>query len=97
MSGAQGANPPGAFTPTTYETKAADESNPGGNPRYKTDSTEDEGAMPVTMAADHVPNPQEAAGLGGPTFGASNPPPAGKEDEEEKHAEMGLSGTAMGD
>lgn len=66
MSGAQGANPPGSFTDTTYA------SVPGADTQAtqsKVDSTQDEKGLPVKLAADESPRPNESAGLGGPVFG----------------------------
>lgn len=74
MSGAQGANPPGAFTDTTYSNA------PGVDTRAtvsKVDSTEDDKGVPVQLAADSAPNPNESAGLGGPVFGANEGPDKG--------------------
>ncbi|XP_058211163.1 uncharacterized protein LOC131323406 [Rhododendron vialii] len=80
MSGAQGAQPPGATTATTYE------SVEGGENKAKLDirSKEDEGGVEVDKLQDKVP---DAAGHGGPVFGAGK-----GEDENEK--DLGVTGTA---
>ncbi|CAN6936513.1 unnamed protein product [Brassica oleracea var. botrytis] len=77
MSGAQGAEPMGSKTATTYE------SLEGGQNKTKLDlrSREDEGGIKVDKQEDKVP---EAAGLGGPVFGA------GKEDKKQ---DLGVTGT----
>lgn len=68
MSGAQGANPKGAFTDTTYSMASdADTSATA----HKVDSTEDVKGIPVKLAADSAPNPKESAGGGGPVFGGN--------------------------
>ncbi|OVA07503.1 hypothetical protein BVC80_33g6 [Macleaya cordata] len=63
MSGAQGAQPKGSFTATTYE------SVEGGQNKTQTDirSKEDVGGIEVDKLQDKV---DDAAGLGGPVFGA---------------------------
>lgn len=72
MSGAQGANPPGAFTDTTYSNA------PGAASAVsKVDDTNDDKGVPVQLAADSAPNPNESAGLGGPVFGANEGPDKG--------------------
>ncbi|KAF8103113.1 hypothetical protein N665_0188s0067 [Sinapis alba] len=63
MSGAQGAEPMGSKTATTYESK------------------EDEGGIQVDKIQDKV---TDAAGLGGPVFGA------GKDDKKQ---DLGVTGT----
>ncbi|KAI5574622.1 hypothetical protein POPTR_010G176200v4 [Populus trichocarpa] len=77
MSGAQGAQPPGSTTATTYE------SVPGGEnkTRVKVDSKEDQGAIQVDKLQEKVP---DAAGEGGPVFGAGK-------DENKK--DLGVTGT----
>ncbi|KAG7567212.1 VDE lipocalin domain [Arabidopsis thaliana x Arabidopsis arenosa] len=83
MSGAQGAEPMGSRTATTYE------SVEGGQNKTKLDirSKEDEGGIQVDKLQDKVSN---AAGLGGPVFGAENyhvveEDEEEAEDEEEEH------------
>ena len=74
MSEAQGANPPGSFTDTAYS------SVPGADTQAtqsKVDSTTDQKGLPVQLAADSAPNPNESAGLGGPVFGANDGPDTG--------------------
>ncbi|KAF3336552.1 hypothetical protein FCM35_KLT19138 [Carex littledalei] len=65
MSGAQGAQPKGSFTATTYHTApgAATEDPP----RMAIRSVKDEPGVPVNKLEDKV---KDAAGLGGPVFGA---------------------------
>jgi hypothetical protein len=77
MSGAQGAQPPGSTTATTYE------SVPGGEnkTRVKVDSKEDQGAIQIDKLQEKV---ADAAGEGGPVFGAGK-------DENKK--DLGVSGT----
>ncbi|KAF8103455.1 hypothetical protein N665_0188s0391 [Sinapis alba] len=79
MSGAQGAEPMGSKTATTYESKPVE----GGQNKTKLDirSREDEGGIKVDKLEDKV---SEAAGLGGPVFGA------GKEDKKQ---DLGVTGT----
>lgn len=78
MSGAQGAQPPGSFTATTYE------SVPGGENRTRAElrSREDEGYIEVDKKQDKV---KGAAGEGGPVFGAG---------KEEGKLDLGVTGTA---
>uniref|UniRef100_A0A0D9X7G4 Seed maturation protein PM41 n=1 Tax=Leersia perrieri TaxID=77586 RepID=A0A0D9X7G4_9ORYZ len=61
MSGAQGAQPKGAFTATTYR------SSPAAAARTELRSSEDERGLPVKRLEDTV---EDAAGKGGPVFGA---------------------------
>ncbi|KAL6975485.1 hypothetical protein U1Q18_042052 [Sarracenia purpurea var. burkii] len=77
MSGAQGAQPPGSRTATTYE------SVEGGENKARLDlrSKEDEGGVEVDKLQEKVPN---ATGEGGPVFGA------GKEEDKQ---DLGVSGT----
>ncbi|KAL9351974.1 hypothetical protein Peur_054654 [Populus x canadensis] len=77
MSGAQGAQPPGSTTATTYE------SVPGGEnkTRVKVDSKEDQGAIQIDKLQEKV---ADAAGEGGPVFGAGK-------DENKK--DLGVTGT----
>ncbi|XP_051125926.1 uncharacterized protein LOC127247895 [Andrographis paniculata] len=79
MSGAQGAQPPESFTATTYKSVAA----ATGEKKTRMDihSKQDEGAVQVDKNQDKV---KDAAGLGGPVFGA------GKDDEKK---DLGVSGT----
>lgn len=87
MSGAQGAQPKGAFTATTYTSGAA---TAGGEdsrqppPRTELLSGEDEHGLPVKKLEDRV---QDAAGKGGPVFGA------GREDGK---PDLGVTGTGAG-
>lgn len=80
MSGAQGAQPPGAKTATTYESVV------GGENRTKTElrSTEDQGMMQIDKQQEKVPDP---AGKGGPVFGAGN--------DDDKN-DLGVTGTGTG-
>ncbi|XP_058092314.1 uncharacterized protein LOC131238721 [Magnolia sinica] len=77
MSGAQGAQPKGSVTATTYE------SVEGGENKTKTDlhSKEDVGGIKIEKQQDKV---RDAAGKGGPVFGA------GKEDNKQ---DLGVTGT----
>ncbi|XP_050234902.1 uncharacterized protein LOC126683113 [Mercurialis annua] len=77
MSGAQGAQPPGSKTATTYE------SVEGGENRTKMElrSKEDEGMIQINKEQDKV---ADAAGEGGPVFGA------GKDDDKN---DLGVTGT----
>ncbi|WOL20474.1 hypothetical protein Cni_G29279 [Canna indica] len=79
MSGAQGAQPKGSLTATTYESAAAEENKSTSrlNPRAK----EDEGGVKVEKLQDKV---TDAAGKGGPVFGAG---------EEESKSDLGVTGT----
>ncbi|KAI5655842.1 hypothetical protein M9H77_33029 [Catharanthus roseus] len=83
MSGAQGAQPPGSFTATDYESKE------GGENKTKFDirSKEDEGGIQIEKHQDKV---EDAAGHGGPVFGA------GKDEDEKtkKKQDLGVTGTA---
>lgn len=63
MSGAQGAQPPGSFTATTYESVPGGENCTRAGLRYR----EDEGYIQVNKKQDKV---KAAAGEGGPIFGA---------------------------
>ncbi|KAL5709314.1 hypothetical protein ACHQM5_020018 [Ranunculus cassubicifolius] len=78
MSGAQGTQPPGNFTPTTYE------SVPGGENKTRTDlrAKEDAGMIQIDKIQDKVP---DAAGKGGPVFGAG---------KDENKQDLGATGTA---
>ncbi|PIN20894.1 hypothetical protein CDL12_06413 [Handroanthus impetiginosus] len=78
MSGAQGAQPPGSFTATTYDTVE------GGENKTRLDlrSKEDEGGIKIEKIQDKV---EDAAGRGGPVFGA------GKDEDKD---DLGVTGTA---
>jgi hypothetical protein len=88
MSGAQGAQPKGAFTATTYTSAAA---TTGGGvhqgqerrqaPRTELRSGEDERGLPVRKLEDTV---EDAAGKGGPVFGAGT---------EDGKPDLGVTGT----
>ncbi|KAH0986184.1 hypothetical protein GBA52_013361 [Prunus armeniaca] len=67
MSGAQGAQPPGSQTATTYK------SIPGGENKSKTElkSRRDQGGLQIDKLQDKV---EDAAGKGGPVFGAGKDP-----------------------
>jgi len=77
MSGAQGAEPKGSKTATTYESRE------GGENRTKTElrSREDQGFIQVEKLQEKVTDP---AGKGGPVFGA------GKDEEKQ---DLGVTGT----
>lgn len=77
MSGAQGAQPPGSQTATTYE------SVQGGENKSRTElrSQQDQGGVQIDKLQDKV---EDAAGKGGPVFGAGKDP--NKKD-------LGVSGT----
>lgn len=77
MSGAQGAQPKGSMTATTYE------SVPEGENRTRTElrSEKDEGPIQIEKLQDKV---EDAAGKGGPVFGAG---------KEEGKADLGVTGT----
>ncbi|KAF4348913.1 uncharacterized protein LOC115705902 [Cannabis sativa] len=77
MSGAQGAQPKNSKTATTYE------STQGGENRTKIElkSREDEGGIQIDKIQDKVP---DAAGKGGPVFGAAN---------DDKNQDLGVTGT----
>ncbi|KAK4367650.1 hypothetical protein RND71_011442 [Anisodus tanguticus] len=80
MSGAQGAQPKGSLTPTTYESVDQKEEN---KPRMDLHSREDERGIQIDKVQDKV---KDAAGLGGPVFGAG---------EEENKQDLGVTGTAQ--
>ncbi|EAZ06847.1 hypothetical protein OsI_29082 [Oryza sativa Indica Group] len=92
MSGAQGAQPKGAFTATTYRSAAAaatggeEESRHPPPPPARTElrSTEDERGLPVKRLEDKV---DDAAGKGGPVFGAG---------EDDGKPDLGVTGTGGG-
>ncbi|KAJ4756386.1 Seed maturation protein PM41 [Rhynchospora pubera] len=82
MSGAQGAQPKGSFTATTYHSQpqplpAATQDQP----KMALLSTEDEPGVPVDKLEDKV---KDAAGLGGPVFGAGS---------DDAKPDLGVAGT----
>ncbi|XP_074274204.1 uncharacterized protein LOC141598288 [Silene latifolia] len=80
MSGAQGAQPPGSFTATTYESvQEADN-------RVRTElrSDKDDKGIQIDKLQDKV---EDAAGQGGPVFGPGKDDPPNKQD-------LGVTGTA---
>lgn len=76
MSGAQGAQPPGAFTATTYRSAEGENKT-----KMEIRSKEDDGGIEIDKQQEKV---KDAAGLGGPVFGA------GKETHKK---DLGVSGT----
>ncbi|KAI3862730.1 hypothetical protein MKX03_021472 [Papaver bracteatum] len=86
MSGAQGAQPPGSFTATTYESV-------GGENKTKTDihSKEDVGGIQIDKLQDKV---EDAAGLGGPVFGAGAGDDDNQNDQSVDKQDLGVTGTA---
>ncbi|KAF7042102.1 hypothetical protein CFC21_051787 [Triticum aestivum] len=89
MSGAQGAQPKGAFTATTYRSAAA----PDGpeerhqqqqSPRTELRSSKDEHGLPVKMLEERV---EDATGKGGPVFGAGT---------DDGKPDLGVTGTGGG-
>ncbi|KAK6793672.1 hypothetical protein RDI58_007125 [Solanum bulbocastanum] len=78
MSGAQGALPKESLTPTTYESIVKEENRP----RMDIHSREDEKGIQIDKIQDKV---DDAAGKGGPVFGA------GKDDHDKK--DLGVTGT----
>ncbi|KQJ98093.1 uncharacterized protein LOC100822566 [Brachypodium distachyon] len=84
MSGAQGAQPKGAFTATTYTTAGTGEGESRQTPKTELRSSEDEHGLPVKRLEDKV---EDAAGKGGPVFGA------GAEDGK---PDLGVTGTGGG-
>ncbi|KAJ0099422.1 hypothetical protein Patl1_19759 [Pistacia atlantica] len=80
MSGAQGAQPPGSQTATTYGSVQEQQNRP------KTDllSKEDERGIKVDKLQDKVEDP---AGKGGPVFGAG---------KDENKQDLGVTGTGTG-
>ncbi|RWR96212.1 hypothetical protein CKAN_02558500 [Cinnamomum micranthum f. kanehirae] len=77
MSGAQGAQPMGSLTPTTYKSVPEEENKV----RTVLSSTDDEKGIRVDKVEDKV---EDAAGKGGPVFGA------GKEEDKQ---DLGATGT----
>uniref|UniRef100_A0A0E0LUI4 Seed maturation protein PM41 n=1 Tax=Oryza punctata TaxID=4537 RepID=A0A0E0LUI4_ORYPU len=89
MSGAQGAQPKGAFTATTYRSAAAaatggEEESRQPPARTELRSSEDERGLPVKRLEDKV---DDAAGKGGPVFGAG---------EDDGKRDLGVTGTGGG-
>ncbi|XP_020254163.1 uncharacterized protein LOC109831235 [Asparagus officinalis] len=78
MSGAQGAQPKGSRTATTYESVS------GGENKTRTElrSSEDAGMIQIDKVQDKV---EDAAGKGGPVFGAGK--------DEGKKSDLGVTGT----
>lgn len=83
MSGAQGAQPPESFTATTYESVG------GNKTRMDIHSKEDQGGIQIDKQQDKV---KDAAGLGGPTFGAGTE--KDKDHDPSDNKDLGVSGTA---
>ncbi|XP_021721243.1 uncharacterized protein LOC110688787 [Chenopodium quinoa] len=81
MSGAQGAQPPMSFTATTYE--SVPEQVQKSRPRTELRSWEDDKGIEIDKLQDKV---EDAAGKGGPVFGAGKDDPPNKQD-------LGVSGT----
>ncbi|PAN35089.1 hypothetical protein PAHAL_6G180000 [Panicum hallii] len=93
MSGAQGAQPKGAFTATTYTSAPAaatggvvaqEQESHRQAPRTELRSGEDERGLPVRKLEDTV---EDAAGKGGPVFGAGT---------EDGKPDLGVTGTGGG-
>ncbi|KAF8697334.1 hypothetical protein HU200_035927 [Digitaria exilis] len=90
MSGAQGAQPKGAFTATTYTSApsaaaaAQEQASQQQAPRMELRSGEDEHGLPVRKLEDTV---EDAAGKGGPVFGAGT---------EDGKPDLGATGTGGG-
>ncbi|KAM0938476.1 hypothetical protein DsansV1_C23g0178631 [Dioscorea sansibarensis] len=80
MSGAQGAQPKGSLTPTTYESVEGGENKTKMDPQSK----KDQGPIQIDKMQDKVP---DAAGKGGPVFGA------GKDENKD---DLGVTGTGTG-
>ncbi|XP_050368853.1 uncharacterized protein LOC126786944 [Argentina anserina] len=66
MSGAQGAQPPGSFTATTYKSTGENKS------RTDVHSREDQGSVQIDKLQDKV---KDAVGEGGPVFGTGKDAP----------------------
>ncbi|KAF3656687.1 hypothetical protein CQW23_05510 [Capsicum baccatum] len=81
MSGAQGAQPKGSLTPTTYES-VINEKEVDKKPRMDLHSREDEKGIQIDKLQDKV---DDAAGSGGPVFGAG---------KDENKQDLGVTGTA---
>ncbi|RLN04721.1 seed maturation protein PM41 [Panicum miliaceum] len=87
MSGAQGAQPKGAFTATTYTSAppaGGEKESRRQAPRTELRSGEDERGLPVRKLEDTV---EDAAGKGGPVFGAGT---------EDGKPDLGVTGTGGG-
>ncbi|MCO5604602.1 hypothetical protein L7F22_058770 [Adiantum nelumboides] len=80
MSGAQGAQPKGSYTATTYSMAKDDQA--GAHPAKEKLREEDSPSVPVVFESDQAGT--DAAGHGGPTFGNKDDP---------KSTDMGVSGT----
>jgi hypothetical protein len=80
MSGAQGAQPKGSFTATTYHT-AKDAAATKDRPKMAIGSDKDEPGVLVNKLDDKV---KDAAGLGGPVFGAG---------ADDRKPDLGVAGT----
>lgn len=91
MSGAQGAQPPGSRTATTYESVPQDH-----NPRTDLHSKEDERGIQIDKLQDKV---EDAAGRGGPVFGAAatgiddNNQQQQQQQQKKKKPDLGVTGT----
>lgn len=91
MSGAQGAQPPGSGTATTYESLPQDH-----NPRTDLHSKEDERGIQIDKLQDKV---EDAAGRGGPVFGAAatgiddNNQQQQQQQQKKKKPDLGVTGT----
>ncbi|KAJ3686369.1 hypothetical protein LUZ61_015533 [Rhynchospora tenuis] len=81
MSGAQGAQPKGSFTATTYHSQPEPPPAAKDQPRMALLSDEDEPGVPVDKLEDKV---KDAAGLGGPVFGAGS---------DDAKPDLGVAGT----
>ncbi|XP_072981550.1 uncharacterized protein [Typha angustifolia] len=77
MSGAQGTQPKGSLTATTYESVERGENKT----RTEIHSTKDQGGIQIDKLQDKV---EDAAGKGGPVFGAG---------KEEGKSDLGVTGT----
>ncbi|KAM6599116.1 hypothetical protein CsatA_018725 [Cannabis sativa] len=88
MSGAQGAQPKNSKTATTYESTQGGENRTKIELKSQEDTTTkftihwDEGGIQIDKIQDKVP---DAAGKGGPVFGAAN---------NDKNQDLGVTGTA---
>ncbi|KAK9748589.1 hypothetical protein RND81_02G068800 [Saponaria officinalis] len=80
MSGAQGAQPPGSFTATTYESVVREDNKA----RTELRSNKDDKGIEIDKLQDKV---EDAAGKGGPVFGPGKDEPADKQD-------LGVTGTS---
>ncbi|KAJ1268144.1 hypothetical protein BS78_07G114400 [Paspalum vaginatum] len=89
MSGAQGAQPKGAFTATTYTSAPAATVGGGAQENRQTPRTDlrsghDDRGLPVRKLEDTL---EDAAGKGGPVFGAGT---------EDGKPDLGVTGTGGG-